>query len=210
MLRCGFSTMTGSSAAVSGCTSIPLALSRPPCGLSNENFRESLSSSLRSIGDQPPAILPAMMPTIAAAGPNPELERERVRRCFFSGEIGEGGGLSLGVVASATGVCGRKSEFDLDLDILRDLGINASRGCWILYARADILPPRIFLRKVRSSLISSIPGFHSPTLVSSSSKTNSGPLSLPDHLGNVARMSSSGMQRITIATGMESTPNTIE
>ena len=72
----GVSTITGSSSRVSGCISMPLVPSKPECALDRENVIESPSSCLRSMGDQPPAILPAMIPAIAAAGPNVEVELE--------------------------------------------------------------------------------------------------------------------------------------
>jgi hypothetical protein len=55
---------------------MPLVPSKPECALDRENVIESPSSCLRSMGDQPPAILPAMIPAIAAAGPNVEVEFE--------------------------------------------------------------------------------------------------------------------------------------
>jgi len=56
---------------------MPRVPSMPECALDLENLIESLSPCLRSMGDQPPATLPAMIPAIAAAGPKAEFEEER-------------------------------------------------------------------------------------------------------------------------------------
>ena len=71
--------MTGSSAFVSGCISTPGFPSRPARSSSEGNCVKLPSPSRRSMGDQP-AMLPAITPAMAAAGPNAELDRERERR----------------------------------------------------------------------------------------------------------------------------------
>lgn len=81
--------MTGSSSRVSGCISMPLVPSKPECDLDRENVIESTSSCRRSTGDQPAATLPAMIPAIAAAGPNAELECERRGRDDRAGLLGD-------------------------------------------------------------------------------------------------------------------------
>jgi hypothetical protein len=166
--------MTGSSSRVSGCTSMPLVPSKPECALDLENLTESPSSCLRSTGDQPPATLPAMIPAIAAAGPNAELECDRRDRCDRVRLLGDVFVNSVGG-ASPSGVCGRSLfDRDRDCDSLRDRGRNVSTGCCILYAKFDMRPPRTLLRKVSSSRIPSYTGFQGRMLSSSSSTVKAG------------------------------------
>jgi len=82
----------------------------------------SCSPDLRSIGDQPPAILPAMIPAIAA-GPKTEFELDRARRLVFSGVCGEEVVGSAADCSTFGGVRGKSLlERDLDLDPLRERG----------------------------------------------------------------------------------------
>jgi hypothetical protein len=59
---------------------MPATPSTPDAERDRWNLIDSDSSARRSSGDQPPATLPAMMPAIAVAGPNTELELDLARR----------------------------------------------------------------------------------------------------------------------------------
>lgn len=168
----------------------------------------SVSSGGRSIGDHPP-ILPAITPAIAAAGPKAELDRERVLwRDRDSGVAGCGEPESF----SGTGVLG--TEFSCDREPLRDLGNvgSSSWGCWILYFRFFRRPPRSLFMKVNWSLISSKAGFHRNRLSPSASSEiqSSGPFLRRQNVGINFLMNSSGINRMIIPTGIESTPRTRE
>ena len=79
---------TGSSVEVAGWISIPLVPSTPDGARERWKKTASGSSDRRSIGDQPPATLPATMPAIAVTGPNTEFELARPRLFDFSGVVG--------------------------------------------------------------------------------------------------------------------------
>ena len=159
-MRSKFSTNTGSSARVSGWISIPEVPSTPETERERVNRTGSCSSALFSSGDHPPAMLPAIIPAMAA-GPKTEFELARARRLAFSGVCGADVVVSKTADSPPPGVWGRSVlDSSRDLDALRDRGKNDCRGCCNLYASSDIRPPRIFLRKVNSSRISSNAGFH--------------------------------------------------
>ena len=111
---------------------MPRVPSSPECDLDLENVTESPSSRLRSIGDQPPATLPAMIPAIAAAGAKAELECDRRGRSDRAGLLGDAFVKSVSG-ASPSGVRGKSLlDRDRDRDSLRDRGRNVSTGCCIL------------------------------------------------------------------------------
>src|SRR3954463_11239535 len=106
------------------------------------------------MGDHP-AILPATIPAMAAAGPKVEFDRERVLRLERdSGVRGCGVGLSLSL--SPFGVGGE--EESLEREPLRDRG-SKSCGCCSLWRMWRRRPPRTRLMKASWSRISSKAGF---------------------------------------------------
>ena len=200
---------TGSSAGVAGWISIPGVPSTPECDRDRVNRTVSCSSERFSTGDQPPATLPAIIPAMAAAGPKTELELDLARLFGLSGVDGDPVNASA-TICSPSGVWG-SSLLDRDREGLRDRGRKVSLGCCNLYANSDMRPPRIFLRNVNSSRISSSAGFQCRILSSSSSTMNSGPrLFRRGMLGINFAKSSSGTNLIITATGIESAPSTIE
>lgn len=97
---------------------MPCCLSKPPWGL-EPNLKDSPSPGARSIGDHP-AILPATTPAMAAAGPNAELDRDRVRRRDRESGLAGGGGVMLPSPFGVPGI-----EFSRERDPLRDLGSSS-------------------------------------------------------------------------------------
>ena len=88
---------TGSSVEVAGWISMPLVPSTPEGDLDLWKWTDCISSDLLSMGDQPPATLPATIPAIAVTGPKTEFELARVLLRCRSGVAG----LFLAASASA-------------------------------------------------------------------------------------------------------------
>ena len=201
------SASTGSSGLVSGWTSMPSRASRS--ALLSNDWNLDASPSRRSMGDQP-AILPATIPAIAAAGPKAEFERDRpLRRVIDRRDSGVGGARlppSCSLVRSPVGVPG--IELARDLEALLERG-RKSRGCCSLYLSTLRRPPLMILRKVSSSLISSSAGCHSNCLSSSETSTAGAVLRLRN-LGTTFRAKLSGMERMIMAIGVDRRPRTKE
>lgn len=173
LLRLGSCASIGSSALVLGC------ISTPPRDSNSDRPRDSekpveLSSSRRPMGDHP-ATLPATIPAIAAAGPNAEFDRDLPKRLEVERrESGVGGAPAAPPYSlpscSPAGVCG----IELAREALRDRGRSVSTGCCSLYTSTLRRPPRNFLRKLNSSLISTKAGFHSICCSASETRTSGG------------------------------------
>lgn len=88
---------TGSSVEVAGWISIPLVPSTPDGARDLWKRIDSGSSDLLSMGDHPPATLPATIPAMAVTGPNTEFELALLGLLFTLSGVAGG----LAAVASA-------------------------------------------------------------------------------------------------------------